>query len=169
MNHRDEAVAYFNQGYNCAQATAAAFAADCGLDATTVLKAMAGFGAGMGGLRETCGAVSAMVYVAGVRAGDYAPNDNAAKTALYEVVTVMVGKFAEQYGTTCCRELLKRAECHPKTEPSERTPEYYAERPCARFVASAAEIIEKALSGFPSQGKQHGLRSPASDSSKNGT
>jgi hypothetical protein len=46
----DKAVAYFNQGYNCAQSVAAAFAQDFGLDEGMVLKLTAGFGAGMGGV-----------------------------------------------------------------------------------------------------------------------
>jgi hypothetical protein len=32
-----------------------------------------------------------------------------------------------------------------KPDPSERTSAYYAERPCARFVATAAEIIAETL------------------------
>lgn len=63
----EKAVQYFLRGYNCAQSTAAAFAEDCGLEVDAVLTMMAGFGAGLGGLRETCGAVSAMAYVAGLR------------------------------------------------------------------------------------------------------
>lgn len=145
MTKSENAVSNFNQGYNCAQAAAVAFAADFGLDEVTVLKAMAGFGAGMGGLRETCGAVSAMVYVAGLHAGDYAPADNVAKKALYDRVKRMVEEFSALYGTTCCRELLKKADCLPKTDSAERNAEYYAVRPCARFVASAAEILEKTL------------------------
>jgi len=145
MNYGEIAVLHFTKGHNCAQATALAFAPDYGLDDATVLCAMAGFGAGMGGLRETCGAVSAMVYVAGLHTGGYLPSDNAAKKALYELVREMVGQFSDEHGTTCCRELLKKAACFPKTDPSERTAQYYAVRPCARFVASAARIIEKTL------------------------
>jgi C_GCAxxG_C_C family probable redox protein len=145
MNHSEKAVYYFNQGYNCAQATATAFATDYGYDEATVIKAMAGFGAGMGGLRETCGAVSAMVYVAGLHAGAYAPDNHLAKTALYELVRKMVEEFSTLHGTTCCRELLKKANSLPTATPSERTAAYYAQRPCARLVASAAEIIERTL------------------------
>ena len=38
----------------------------------------AGFGGGMGGLRQQCGSVSAMVIVAGIAKGYYDPKDNAA-------------------------------------------------------------------------------------------
>ncbi len=145
MDARERAVGYFKQGYNCAQATAAAFADDLGLDEEIVLKMMAGFGAGMGGLRETCGAVSAMVFAAGAFTGRYQPTDKAAKKALYDKVKQMTHEFVERHGTTNCRELLRSASCAAAPDPSERTDEYYAKRPCARFVATAADIIARTL------------------------
>lgn len=145
MHASEKAVDHFKQGYNCAQATAAAFADDMGLDEETVLKVMAGFGAGMGGLRETCGAVSAMVFVAGALAGRYPPTDRAAKKALYDKVKQMIREFVDRHGTTNCGELLRSASCAVAPDPSERTEEYYAKRPCVRFVATAAEIVAKTL------------------------
>jgi C_GCAxxG_C_C family probable redox protein len=151
VNHSDKAEALFHEGYNCAQATAAAFAEDYGLEASVVLRSTAGFGGGMGGLRETCGAVSAIVYVAGLHAGAFAPGDIVAKTALYDLVKRMIHDFQAQHETTVCRELLEKASCVPAADPSQRSPEYYATRPCARLVASAAEIIERTLSSSPRQ------------------
>jgi C_GCAxxG_C_C family probable redox protein len=144
-NHSDRAEALFKLGYNCAQATAAAFAEDFGLETSFVLKSMAGFGGGMGGLRESCGAVSAMAYLAGLHIGTYAPDDLTTKTALYDLVKKMVREFTERHGTTSCRELLEKAGCLPSPDPSERTAEYYAARPCAHLVASAAGIIASRL------------------------
>jgi len=145
MHASEKAVGYFNQGYNCAQATAAAFADSMGLDEQTVLRVMAGFGAGMGGLRETCGAVSAMVFVAGALAGNLPPKDTTAKKALYDRVKQMVRAFDDKHGTTQCGELLRTATCAAMPDPSERTRDYYAKRPCARFVATAAELIATTL------------------------
>lgn len=136
----ESAVDYFCKGYNCAQSTAAAFAEGSGLDPETVLNMMAGFGGGIGGLREMCGAVSGMVFALGLANGSYDPHDNAAKTALYENVRGAVEEFRAKFGTTNCKELLLKAGCLPKPEPSVRNAEYYAKRPCAHFVAEAAEI-----------------------------
>lgn len=108
MNHRDKAVAYFTQGYNCAQSTAAAFAEDFGLDVGLVFRTCAGFGGGVSGLREMCGAVSAMAYVAGLDGGAYAPGDLAAITALYDLVKGMVGQFVEQHETSSAEGFLSR-------------------------------------------------------------
>lgn len=108
-NHSATAEALFKLGYNCAQATAAAFAEDFGLETSFVLKSMAGFGAGMGGLRESCGAISAMVYLAGLHIGTYPPDDLTTKTALYDLVEKMVREFTGRHGTTSCRELLEES------------------------------------------------------------
>jgi len=107
----------------------------------------AGFGGGMGGLRETCGAVSAIVFVAGLHAESYAPGDRAAKKALYDLVKRMVREFLERHGSICCSDLLKMASCLPEPEPVQRNAEYYAVRPCAGLVASAAEIVSRNLWG----------------------
>lgn len=141
MEYSDRAAELFMRGHNCAQATAAAFAERFGLEREAVLRATAGFGGGRGGLRETCGAVSAMAYVAGLHMGGYDPGDTASKKALYDLVKSMDGEFLRRFGTTNCRELLTKASCLPKPDPSERNAEYYATRPCARFVAEAARII----------------------------
>lgn len=145
MNHRDKAVKFFMQGYNCAQSTVASFAEDFGLQQKDVLKMIAGFGGGIGGLRETCGALSGMVFVAGLHAGDYAPLDFEGKAKLYDIVKEVNQEFKDCFGTTCCRELLEKAECLPLPDPSPRTAAYYAERPCARFVGRAAEIIARKI------------------------
>ncbi len=158
-----KAVAFFEQGYNCAQATAAAFADHIGMEAKAVHKVMAGFGGGMGGSRGTCGAVSAMVFVAGAVAGGYAPTDRASKKALYDTVKKMLGEFSQRHATTSCYELLRSAACSPAPDPSERTAEYYAKRPCARFVASAADIAFRTLfaPGAQDQQDRAGMAAPA--------
>lgn len=144
-SHSDKAASYFMQGYNCAQATAAPFAEDLKLDVTIVLRAAAGFGAGIGGLRSTCGAVSGIALVAGLMAGNYPPDDLAAKKALYDWVKGMHHEFVRCHGTDCCRELLEKSAIEPLSNPSERTAEYYRIRPCVRFVVTAAEILEREL------------------------
>jgi C_GCAxxG_C_C family probable redox protein len=146
-SHSDRAIAFFEQGYNCAQATCAAFAADFGLDTELATRMVAGLGAGRGGQRETCGAVSAMAIIAGLAAGSFAPNDLGAKRALYARIREMDREFSRTHGSTCCRDLLLRAGVAASPEPAERTPEYCALRPCVRFVATAAAIASRMLAG----------------------
>ena len=44
----DQAVATFNNGFNCAQAVFSTYAEEFGIDRTIALKISCGFGAGMG-------------------------------------------------------------------------------------------------------------------------
>lgn len=143
MNHGEKAVEYFCKGYNCAQATAAAFAEDAGLNSETITSMMAGFGGGIGGSREMCGAVSGMVWALGIYQGTYDPHNTAAKTELYQNVRKAIKEFTDTFGTTSCRELLLKAGCLPKPDPSVRNAEYYAKRPCAHFVETAANIAAR--------------------------
>jgi C_GCAxxG_C_C family probable redox protein len=143
MSHGEKAVDCFAKGYNCAQSTAYAFAEEAGLDSQAALAMMAGFGGGIGGSRDICGAVSGMVFAIGLLNGGYDPHDISAKTKLYEIVRKGIEEFREEFGTTTCKELLLKAGCLPKPEPSVRNAEYYAKRPCAHFVERAAEIAAR--------------------------
>ena len=131
----------FLEGYNCAQAAAAAFAPEMGLEEKTVLRLAGGFGGGMGGMRNTCGAISGMCMAYSMIAGYDEADDMETKKHLYATVRRMCEQFEEQYETLLCRSLLERNGIEAKAEPSERTPEYYRTRPCARYVESCAAIL----------------------------
>lgn len=60
----------------------------------------------------------------------------------------MSDAFREQHGTILCRELLglpEGVEREESAKPQERTPEYYASRPCSGIVRTAARIVETQL------------------------
>lgn len=143
MSHGEKAVEFFCKGYNCAQSTAVAFSDDAGMEVGAITAMMAGFGGGIGGTRELCGAVTGMVWALGLSGGSYDPKDNEAKTELYANVRKAIHEFTERFGTTNCRELLLKAGCLPKPDPSVRNAEYYAKRPCAHFVEAAADIAAR--------------------------
>ena len=75
----------FFQGYNCAQAVAVAFADLIGLDKKTAAKMVSGFGGGFGRLREVCGAVSGMTFVASCLYGYDDAEASAEKKDVYEI------------------------------------------------------------------------------------
>jgi hypothetical protein len=81
-----------------------------------------------------------MIWALGIAKGPYDPHDNQEKTALYTSVREAIGVFTERFGTTCCKDLLTKAGCLPRPDPSVRNAEYYAKRPCAHFVEAAADI-----------------------------
>ena len=103
-----------------------------------------GFGGGMGRLRLHCGAFSAAVMLAGVMEGeDGAKKEHRPET--YARVQEIHRQFLERNGTISCAELLGKAGVPEDPTPEERTPEYYAKRPCARIIASACEMIDGML------------------------
>ena len=70
---------FFTSGYNCAQAVALAYEDVIELDAETIAKLAASFGGGLSRLREVCGAVSGMAFVAGSLIPANNPLDTVAK------------------------------------------------------------------------------------------
>ena len=142
-----KAAELFVKGYNCAQAVAVAFCDVTGLDEKMTCRLMSSFGGGMGRMREVCGAVSGMLMVAGILYGYDAQDDDAAKKAHYQLVQDLAGQFREQAGSIICREILKNPPSDPN--PTPRTEEYYRQRPCARLVILAAQILDKYLQEHP--------------------
>lgn len=147
LDHSVLAAELFLKGYNCAQAVAIAFCDVTGLDEALSARLSSSFGGGLGRLREVCGAVSGIAMVAGVLYGCDDPQDDSAKKAHYERVQQLAGEFRQQMGTIICRELLQNPPSDPT--PSPRTTEYYAQRPCARFVMTAAEILDDYIQKNP--------------------
>ena len=147
MNHVERAVELFVEGYNCAQAVAAAFGDLTGLDEKTAAKMASCFGGGMGRMREVCGAVSGMLMVAGVLYGYDDPKATTEKRELYAQVQAMAGQFREELGSIVCRDLLKNPPSDPN--PTPRTEQFYKDRPCARMVATAARIMDEFIAAHP--------------------
>ena len=147
MNHVERAVELFVEGYNCAQAVAAAFGDLTGLDEKTAAKMASCFGGGMGRMREVCGAVSGMLMVAGILYGYDDPKATTEKRELYAQVQAMAGQFREELGSIVCRDLLKNPPSDPN--PTPRTEQFYKDRPCARMVATAARIMDEFIEQHP--------------------
>ena len=144
MTHPERAVELFDSGYNCAQSVFCAFSDVTGFDEKTSLRLASSLGAGIGGAREVCGAITAGAMVLGAVKGYDVPDDLALKRKHYARVTDFVEGFRADYETIICRELLNGLKV--SNVPSERTPEYYRTRPCARFVHRAAELVDELLS-----------------------
>lgn len=148
MDHSEKAAELFLSGSNCAQAVVVAFCDVTGLEPEFAAKLSSSFGGGMGRMREVCGAVSGMLMVAGLLYGYDDPGEkDENKKAHYRLVQELAGKFREEVGSIICREILK----NPPTDPSPtpRTAAFYASRPCARMVMTAARILDDYLDAHP--------------------
>ena len=85
-------------------------------------------GLGLAGLMETCGAVSAMMILAGLKNSDGNMEKPATKRASYALGKELADKFKEMNKSIVCREL--------KAGPL---------RSCSGCIADAAKIVEEVL------------------------
>ena len=148
-DHTELASQYFASGMNCAQSVFAAFADVTGFDIDTAMKLSSSFGAGMGRMREVCGACSSMFMVAGLLYGLGEGFTDGDKAEHYRRIQHLAEQFKEKHGTIVCRELLKGLAVTSVPEPERRTEEYYKVRPCIRFVHTAAEILDRYIAENP--------------------
>ena len=147
MDHGMKAAELFESGYNCAQAVAVAFCDVTGLEPAFAAKMVSSFGGGFGRLREVCGAVSGMVAVLGLLYGYDTPGDDEIKKAHYAAVQDLCNQFKAQCGSMICRELLDNPPSDPN--PTPRTEEFYAVRPCTRYVMTAARLVDAYMEEHP--------------------
>lgn len=83
-------------GCNCAQAVALAFADALPLDEATLMKLAAGYGAGMGCMEATCGALVGAVMAAGLLTDGQGTGRMARAT---------LAGFQDRCGATICKDL----------------------------------------------------------------
>ena len=139
MDHGIKAAELFLGGYNCAQAVAVAFCDVTGLEEKVAARMVSAFGGGMGRMREVCGAVSGMFFVASTLYGYDQPDQNLQKET-YTMIQQLAEAFREEAGSIICREILKNPPSDPT--PTARTEEFYATRPCTRMVVLAAKVLD---------------------------
>ena len=106
MNKRQKASENHKNGCNCAQAVACVFAERLGYSEDELFRLTEAFGGGMGGTQGVCGAVSAMVFVAGAIKSygiDKLPQTN--KKESYDSARELMEKFESEIGTIMCSEI----------------------------------------------------------------
>ena len=105
MNRVEKVLALRAQGYNCAQAVAAAFEDIVEYDAGALLDISTGFGAGGGDMQGTCGAVSAMYLIIGIVLSKKCGGGPAAKGKTMAACKELAKAFREKNKSTICKEL----------------------------------------------------------------
>ena len=132
----DSAIQYFDEGYACSQSILLAFAPSYNLDEHTAKLISSTFGAGMGRLRQKCGAVTGSFMVLGLEYGNTNPKDMETKLASYKKVRELNQKVEAIYGTSSCLELISK-----HTTEQEVTERKHHKIVCRGVVASVAEIL----------------------------
>ena len=99
---------FIDKNYNCCQAIVCAYSEELGLSEDIAFKLTEGFGSGMGGLKDTCGAVTGMFLIVSFlnSVGDKAfPLKS--KQDTYNKFQELASLFKEKCGSIYCRELKK--------------------------------------------------------------
>jgi C_GCAxxG_C_C family probable redox protein len=134
----EKAAARFSNGFNCSQAVFAAFAPPMGLEEETALKIACGFGAGMAGMQNTCGAVTGAFMVIGLKRGKFRAGDDDAKERTYSLIKIFTERFKERQGSIACRDLLG-------CDIAEAREKNLFDSVCIKAVKDSAEILEDLL------------------------
>lgn len=130
MTKSEKATTLFSEGCNCCQAVVLSFAEEMGMDADPLARLASSFGAGMGGLKEVCGAVTGLFMVLGARYGYGNAVAAPEKAAHAARIREAAKEFEENFGSIICREL--------KSGDRDRVF-------CVTLVEYAAELAEKYL------------------------
>lgn len=99
-----EALNNHKNGYNCAQSVVCAYCDVFGIDEKTAFKLAEAYGFGMGTM-GTCGAVSAMAMVAGMKLSDGNLDEPATKKLCYKTMKDMTNNFLEKNHSISCDEI----------------------------------------------------------------
>ena len=90
---------------NCCQVVLGSFCEDFGFSPEQLLPLAGGMGGGMS-LGEKCGAVTAMILIAGLAFGSFDGADTKKKNELKAMVQKLNRRFEEAFGSSQCRTLL---------------------------------------------------------------
>ncbi|MCL1906197.1 MAG: C-GCAxxG-C-C family protein [Clostridiales bacterium] len=127
--------------FNCAQAMLTTYCEDLGLTKETALKLACGFGAGMGRLGHTCGAVTGAYMVIGLKHGHFVQEQLERREKTYALIQEFEKRFAEKNRTTVCRELVQADFLHDdKTLFMEKV-----QKICPELLKDAVGILEDLL------------------------
>jgi C_GCAxxG_C_C family probable redox protein len=136
MKEKENALSYFREGYNCAQAVLMA----CAGKSDTHAKAAAPFGGGMGRMQKTCGAVTGAYLCFGFKYGTNGLPDEEDKIQVYDRVREFNKLFTGRNGTDLCSELLGEDLNSPEGKARIKENDLHA-RVCEKCVTDAVEII----------------------------
>ena len=144
MTIPDDAAATFGRGFNCAQSVLSSCCERYGMSREEALKVSCAFGAGMGRLGGTCGAVTGAYMAIGLKYGKCREDDEPAKEKTYALTQEFARRFGERNGSTVCRELLGLDMGTPEGMKIFKEKGYHAGR-CTKYVRDAAGIVTELL------------------------
>ena len=131
MHKKDIAVENFKKHYNCCQSVACAYCEEFGISERDMFRLTEGFGSGIGGLKDTCGALMGVFLIISQSnsAGDMS-NPKLTKQDTYDRIMKAAADFKENNASLYCRDL--KTEDGPQPLPC-----------CMKCVESAAKWLDE--------------------------
>ena len=105
MTNQERAARLHGNGYNCCQAVLLTFCDELGVDPVTAFKIGEGFGLGMGGMENTCGALSGAIMLAGLKNSDGDLDHPRTKAGTYRISRELTEACKDKTGALVCRDL----------------------------------------------------------------
>jgi len=136
---KEMAAAKFAGGFNCAASVLLAFCEDYDLDEETAARIACGFGGGCA-IAELCGAAAGGVLTIGLKYGQEAIEDVAAKANTHVHVAHFLELFRKENKSLICRELLG---CDLTTDEGYAVYLTRRDTICPVMVKSAVGILEE--------------------------
>lgn len=134
MNRKELAIELHRKKFNCAQCVTCSFCNVLGYDPATVFKLAEAFGGGMGTF-GTCGAVTGMAMVIGMKESDGDLDDPKSKKKSYQLMRQATDMFLEKNKSIICRQLKGIDTGEPL-------------RSCDGCIEDAVEILDELLLGI---------------------
>jgi C_GCAxxG_C_C family probable redox protein len=144
LSKAEEAKKQFEKGFLCAPAVLSTYSEQLGLEKTLALKIACGFGAGIGRMGRTCGAVTGAVMVIGLKHGQVNLADVESREKTYTLVKEFVDSFTALHGSIECRELIGY-DLSDSGELKLARENGVFQNKCPSFVYDSARILEDVL------------------------
>ncbi|MFV9631467.1 MAG: C-GCAxxG-C-C family protein [Methanosarcinales archaeon] len=144
MNKIECAVSCFKEGFSCSQALLSTYGPQFDLNREMALKVSGAFGGGIGHMGETCGAVTGVIMVIGLKYGKTRAENEQIEEKAYSLIQEFVDKFNSRNGSIICRELLGYDISTPEGMKLAKEKNLFITI-CPKLVQDAAEIIEQIL------------------------
>lgn len=141
MDREEKALHNFDAELNCAQAVLGAYTDRIAITSETAYAIACGFGAGMGRLQETCGAVTGAFMVLGIDTYHKFGSHPERKDSVYSKVQQFSEQFKNIHGTLDCRDLLK-VDLNTEQGNTQMKEQNLRELVCKRCIVDAVKIAD---------------------------
>ncbi len=138
------AINLFNSGNNCAQSALLSFTDFLKIDSDTAKNIASGFGAGMGRLQGTCGAITGAYMVFGLYNVNKSSDSTEKNEKTYQRIQNFDKKFTQINGTTECR-LLINCDLNTKEGKDEFKRKNLKKIVCEKCIKDSINLIEELL------------------------